>query len=306
MAFDKDLLETLTPEERAAVTDEEYSEDELASMKGVGDDDDEDDDDNLDSAAPPAEGKQEPKDAPAESDPKQAEAAPAADAKKVEAEATEEEEAEFRPRYQSQLPEDFKGQVDALNTEMRELAQQFKDGDVDFDDYNAKLLELNSRRDELNVARAKAEISSEMSQQTAQQEWEFTIKTFTRRVAKTEGIDYSKDTEKQTDLDDFVKRLAQNPANNDKEMEWFLVEAHKRVKALHGIASETSPAAPKQTSRKPPLDAAPKTLAQVPGSDGPGDLAGEFADIDKLSGDAYEAALRKMSPDQLKRFEMGM
>ena len=40
----QDLLDTLTPEERAAIEDTEYSPEELAAMKSVAGDDDQDDD----------------------------------------------------------------------------------------------------------------------------------------------------------------------------------------------------------------------------------------------------------------------
>lgn len=55
-------------------------------------------------------------------------------------------------------------------------------------------------------------------------------------------------------------------------------------------------------ARKPALDKAAKTLAQVPGSDGPGDVEGEFANLDSLEGEALEDAIKKMSPDQRERF----
>ena len=44
------------------------------------------------------------------------------------------------------------------------------------------------------------------------------------------------------------------------------------------------------------------TLAQVPGSDGPGDVAGEFADVLALDGMEYEAAIARMTPAQRERF----
>ena len=57
--------------------------------------------------------------------------------------------------------------------------------------------------------------------------------------------------------------------------------------------------------RKPPVDAAPKTLAQVPGSDGPGDVGSEFADIEALDGMEYEDAIARMSPAQREKFLRG-
>jgi hypothetical protein len=91
-------------------------------------------------------------------------------------------------------------------------------------------------------------------------------------------------------------------------MEWFLSEAHKRTKALHGVAADKlAPKAdgdkkPEAKTRKPNLDKLPANLSQVPGGDGPGDVGSEFADIDKLDGLAYETALAKMTPSQRERY----
>jgi hypothetical protein len=52
----------------------------------------------------------------------------------------------------------------------------------------------------------------------------------------------------------------------------------------------------------PPADAAPRTLADVPGGDGPGDVGGEFADVLALDGEAYEHAIARMSPAQRDKF----
>jgi hypothetical protein len=146
-----------------------------------------------------------------------------------------------------------------------------------------------------------------MTAQTAEQQWAFTVRRFMSATAKAEGgIDYVKDAEKNADLDLFVKALARDEKNSDKPAEWFLSEAHRRVQAMHGIATKPTPAPTLEkpaASRKPPIDAAPKTLAQVPGGDGPGDVDGnEFADVDRLTGDAQEEAIRRMTPSQRERY----
>ncbi|NCV26639.1 MAG: hypothetical protein EBW58_10600, partial [Betaproteobacteria bacterium] len=103
-----------------------------------------------------------------------------------------------------------------------------------------------------------------------------------------------------------------------QSMAWFLTEAHKRVLALHGIATKTpadqttdsdsaakppvKPADRKPPDRKPPLDIAPKTLAMIPGGEGPGDVDGEFADVLALEGLAYEQAIARMSSTERERF----
>ena len=300
--LDADMLATLTPEERAAIEDDKPSADELAAMQriadGAPDNDDDDDDDDGDAGAAPVENNG-------------AAEAPAAAAATAQA-----EEAVIpstaTPIYDAKLPTDFDDQVKQLATQEADLKAKFKSGEIDFDEFDLQRGELLSKREELTLARAKAEISQEMTQQTAQTQWKNTIDRFVSSAAKEAGgIDYRKDTEKQADLDQFVKVLAHRDENADKPMDWFLTEAHKRVKALHGLATAAPKVDPAEAikaasaARKPPVSAAPATLAQVPGGDGPGDVAGEFADIDALDGEALEMAIAKLSPVQREKWARG-
>jgi hypothetical protein len=308
--IDPDILATLTDEEREAI-EGGMTDSEKEALKALADeegDDDEDDDEGATDAAP-VEGKGA-GDSDSGTDTPGANDQPADEAATATADTGDEVEPEkFKAKYRVELPEDFDDQVKAVQDESRSLAQQFKDGDIDFDEFESKRAELDAKRDSLREIKVKAEIATEMSQQSAQQEWEFTVKSFVRNTAKAEAIDYAKDEAKRDDLDMFVKRLGQDPKNSDKDMEWFLVEAHKRVKALHGIGKQEAPAAdPKKQekpNRKPPIDAVPKNLSQVPGGDGPGDVGDEFGDLDSLEGEALEAAIKKMTPAQREKFAMG-
>lgn len=289
-ALDADALATLTPEEREAIEGSDINDDDLDAIKKIADtqDDADDDGDDGDAAGDP------PPDTGAAAAPQPVE---------------EPQPAVITPRYDAQLPSDYDEQIRALKDRDAELRQKFKDGEIDIDERDAGLAELSSQREGLLVARAKAEISQEMTQQTAQGQWQAEINKAIARAAKDDGIDYRKDQVKAADWDQFVRVLAANPANSDKPMDWFLAEAHKRVMALHGVTkptpTPTDPVADARARRKAPIDAAPKTLAQVPGSDGPGDVADEFVDIMALEGQAYEDAIARMSPAQREKFLRG-
>jgi hypothetical protein len=148
-----------------------------------------------------------------------------------------------------------------------------------------------------------------MTTQTAQSQWQTEINKAIARAAKEDGIDYRTDQAKANDWDQFVRILAARPEHSDKPMDWFLAEAHKRVMALHGVAkgpaTPADPVADAKNKRKPPIGAVPKTLAQVPGSDGPGDVASEFADVDSLDGWELEQAIARMSPAQRAKYLAG-
>ena len=298
--FDEHILSTLTPEEVAAIK-EEPSAEEVAAIAAIangaedGPDDDDDEDDGTETAAATT----EPAAAAAKDTPPEPDTAPAPE--------PEPETAEFRPRYEAKLPDDFATQEAAIKEQADALVAKFKGGDIDFDQYQVEAAALAKSERALDEIRLKASLSQEMTAQTAEQQWAFTVRRFMSATAKAEGgIDYVKDAEKNADLDLFVKALARDEKNSDKPAEWFLSEAHRRVQAMHGIATKPTPAPTLEkpaASRKPPIDAAPKTLAQVPGGDGPGDVDGnEFADVDRLTGDAQEEAIRRMTPSQRERY----
>ncbi len=309
-------LATLTPEEREAIQDSEYTETELAAMRkladdasgdGPGDDDDDDegddegDDNDEVAAAAIAEAKAPAADAEPAAEPAAA-AGPSA-----EPAATGDT---FVPRYDAALPADFDAQVKTLTDEQAALKTKFQAGELDFDEYEVQRDELVAKREALTIARAKAEISAEMTAQTQAQRWQAAVVSFAARTAADGGFDYRKDAAKARDLDTFVRALAADEANADQPHEWFLTEAHRRVMALHGGApapkpepsGATAPAA--KPSRRPPLAAVPPSLANVPGGEGPGDVTGEFADIDALDGTDLESAIARMTPAQRERYSM--
>lgn len=300
--LDKDTAATMTDEELAAIKDDEFSPEELAAMKSVAgeDGDDEGDDeegsesDGAGKAAAPVLGNTE------------SESAPDPVTPVVEAAA---KPAEFTPRLNAQLPEDYDAKVAELRAQSKELAEKFRSGELDFDAYQAEADKLAAERDALATQKTKADIAADFNAQTIEQKWNFAVQSFTDKVRESEHIDYRTDLAKQADLDAFVKALASKPENEDKPMEWFLSEAHKRVKALNGISPATSEA-PNESkeqaapSRKPPTP--PVTLSQVPGGEGKGDVGGdEFTDLDGLEGLELEEAIAKMSPAQRERYLRG-
>ena len=310
--IDADTLATLTPEEIAAIRDEP-SADELAALQAIADgaNDDEDDDGADDAAAAPAAAPSPaPAVAPAPAEPAPAPAAAAAEPAPAPA-------AEFKPQYVAELPDDFEDRKAANANAEAEAYAKFEAGDLDAAGLRAELTAAANERTTLDRLQTKYEIAQEQREQNTTQTWQNTVNGFVANVAKNEGIDYNKDPARAADLDTFVKALANNDANSDKPMSWFLTEAHKRVKALHGDAPAPTPApAPAPTTaqavaaaaaaRKPDASAAPKTLAQVPGGDGPGDIAGEFAGLDNLEGDALEDAIARMSPAMREKYSRGL
>lgn len=317
--LDADLLKTMTPEERAAI--EGADADEIASLKaiaggsadgaakppvegkgaddGADDDDGTEDDDGTDdtaAAAPP------PAAAPA---PAAAAPAPAA--------AEDDDDAAPAPFvYRFQLPADFEEKLTANRTAREAVYAELKAGDISVDELPAKLAAIDDEARQLDSMRTQAQIAADSAQQAAEASKMAEVNRLFARAAKPEhgGINYKGDAAATKDLDLFVRALANDEANADKPLRWFMEEGHRRVLALRGKASPApSPApapAPASTSRKPPIDAVPQGLANVPGGDGAGDVGGEFDDVMALEGEELEDALMAMSkrdPARFSRFQ---
>lgn len=302
--LDAELASTMTPEELEAINAEASPEEGLIMRQppeGESDDDaDEDGEEGeeADAAAPaPA-----PSSAPA----------PAPEPAQAEAPAPAPTKAPAQDLYQAELPSDYEERIGNLKARDAELRQRFKDGEIDIDERDAGLAEVQEEREALLVARTKADISQDMSAQAAQRAWRDAITESKAKFALPEngGIDYDKDAEAAEAWNEEVKALAQMPRHADKSMEWFLTTAHKRVMLERGLTPAASltpaPAPAPAASRKPPIGQAPVTLAQVPGSDGPGDVGGEFAHLSALNGEELEDAIARMSPAQREKYARGL
>lgn len=293
-ANDSDTVDTLTPEERAAIGGDEYGDEDREIIKKIaGDASDEDDadddaDDDGDDDAAPQEGKA---------------AEPPQDGQTTDAEPQTVDPVKAVAQYQADLPGDFDQKLADLKTRDAELRQRYRDGDIDIDERDAGLAEIAAEREQLLIQKATAETLAKINEQNQRQAQADYERRFVERV-KADGIDYTQ----QRNINLFNTLLAELlEEHGDKGRDWLWNEAHKAVLRARGIQRQASadPVAEAKQSRKPPVDAAPKTLAQVPGSDGPGDVGDEFADVLALDGADFEDAIARMSPAQREKFLRG-
>jgi hypothetical protein len=175
--------------------------------------------------------------------------------------------------YQAELTPEHRAQLTAVEGELSGLRQQFENGDVEWEEYQQKLTDAIGRRDILNRQVLKSEISAEISQQSAEQEWKDTVDSFLTK--ERDGVDYTKDEAKRNDLDMFIKVLGQDPGNSDKDYNWFLSTAHVAVMAKHGAAANVGGQQQQQRQsgngdagnqqRKPAFN----SLSDIPGGSAP-------------------------------------
>lgn len=323
--MDQDLINTMTDEERAAINDDDGAGDAAALQAlaaDAGDDDDDDDDDAPADPAVDAAPAADPAPAPA-ADP--APAAAQADAQPPVDEApdaaTNEAAQPPTPVYEFRLPDDFAERKGALKSAFEELRVRRQEGDISLEEYDAEADKLAEQQRELDKLEVRADLAADMQRQHAAAQRTATANSVLTD-AKKAGLDYSADEEKFAELRATMAALQNVPSHAAKGFEHVLREADRRVRLAHGIGvtppvSAPPPAAPKSpaqvkaaavAARKPDLAAAPTSLAQVPGGDGPGDVGGEFDHIFELVGTPYEDAIAEIAknPTKWARFQAQM
>jgi len=341
--LDADLLNTMTPEERAEI--EGADDAERASLLAAGAEkdpvhgadkdipgdrtpdeiaaDDKDEDESAGSATPEAADAAPAEAAPAEGAAQAAEAAPAVDGAAAESAPEAAEPAPvgatpaLRPSYTYELPADFEERAADVRTQRESLLDRYDAGELTREELRSEQAKLDDQARELDSMRNRADIARDMREQTLQHRKQAAIDTLFDNAAKPEfgGVDYRSDQGKFRDLDAFVKVLAADDANAEKPLEWFLNEAHRRVRALHGIAQAPAPAAPAAPANATPAQAKAAAAAKrrpeipqgvdlsaVPGGGDASDVGGEFADVMDLEGEAYEDAIAAMAKSQPQRF----
>lgn len=329
----EDRNRLLSAEELEALEDNDYDADadNAAALAALGtgplDGDDNDDDDQNDDdqtgkgkpaagdetdqgAKPAAEGEKQPegekKSEAGEADKQPETAGKADDAAAGDKEAGK-PAAKAKVGYSVTVPDDLDTQLADNRKAMHTLRRSLNDGDIDADEFEAKLDELEDKRDGLRDLKNRASIAEEMRQQSQANAWVTAINDFVADAAKTPElgiIDYTKDAGKQAEFDTFLRAIAAQPGNENRASRWLLEEAHKRMVVLHGIP--TTAKKPGATDRKPDTSKVVNNLADVPGGAGDADPVGnEFAELDKLEGLEYERALSDLkmrSPDKHARY----
>lgn len=301
------------------------------------DDDDEDDDDADDAAAAPAPAPAPaPATAPVPEDPPAP--APAAEVVETPPPPVPAPAPAPEPAYSFKLPDDFEGRVTALDEKFSTLDKRFDDGEIERAEYQNELRTLTREQSELDGLKQRADISEDMARQanerTAKAEheaWSAAVVNLCKDALKPElgGLDYENDEKLAKLLIAEATAMTKDADYAGKSKEWIMSEAHRIVafrkgivitaesqakakeeaskaeadkKAAAKVESDKAAKAEAAAKRKPPIDKVPQTLAHVPGTDGPGDLAGEFVDVDSLEGEAYEEAVSKMTPAQRAKY----
>jgi hypothetical protein len=248
-------------------------------------------------------------------EPQAAEAKPVAKPQEPEPAADEQTQEEttaaqpvFVPQYSAEVPADAKEQMALLRAEERAAFAKLMDGEegMDTEAYNAIRDRTDAAIDDLKTRALTASIFRQATEQAATQrareEWD-SAKTQCFAQFKADGQDYTDSTKPGllAAYNHHLKALGANPANEDKNSDWFLREAHRLTRADLGITSKPS-ANTVQMARGVDKSSIPPTLSRVPPAADASIAGDEFAHLANMSGAALEKAIAGMTPEQLDRY----
>lgn len=265
-------LAGLSPEELAALKDDEGSDD-ADALKAIADDDA---DETADDGTGGDGGEVDPDDA-------------ADDANADEAETV----GEFQPKQTAEFVDDFDKRMADIKTAKAELREQLNNGDIDLDQYEAKKDEVAAEETELRIKQAAAENAAKQNAHIDAERWKWEQEQF---FGDKKNAMYQ-DKIVMAALNAAVIDLANDPKNANQKGNFFLNEADKIVRERFGAAVNTG-----KQNRRPDLSKIPKTLSNLPAADTEQEGSSEFAHLEKLSGMDLERAVAKLNPEQVQRY----
>jgi hypothetical protein len=210
---------------------------------------------------------------------------------------------QFVPKYEAQSTDDLSAKYEELNTAYatlsEKIAAQHESGEISFKDYTKQQNELNIRyyneRSSLDAAKFEASVFEKQNSQAAEQAWKHEQEVFlSTNPSFKDEIVYDA-------LSGTLTRLYSDPAYADKTQSELLHIAADKVGAKFNIDMQSKrPPALKAVPARQAVEL-PTTLANVPPAASNVEV-GEFDNIDKLKGEAYEKALSKLSQEQRARY----
>ena len=201
---------------------------------------------------------------------------------------------ESKKSYHAEISENHESLVAQANEKINALVNKFEDADISTEEFQAELAKITGEKEALLAAKIKSEIADEMRIQQEQKAvedsdaaWRKTVDVFL--LSKPDGVDYNADQEKFAELDAAIKMFASNPANANRDHQWFLTKAHGEVLENNGIKPQPTPPTPPvvEAKDKPTeLDKPPIfSLSDIPGGLSP-DGGTEADQVVALSGAA--------------------
>lgn len=199
--------------------------------------------------------------------------------------------------YKADLPNDYKTQRAELVKEKAGLMKKLMDGEIDADEFAESEARISDTLEDLTAQRIRAETLQEAN---AQSQANYQQREIQRLIAKTKAeIDYAADAKAAKQFDVALGAITSDPDNSTRDYADLLGDAHKVVLALRGITTKGQVVEQAIKSRipegKPPV-----TLRGIPTASTPNANGNMLDQMGRLTGQAYQDAFSKLSPNQRK------
>jgi hypothetical protein len=209
--------------------------------------------------------------------------------------------------FNASMPEDYKGQRAKLLTEKAAAMKKLMDGELEPEAYAAEDTRISDALDDLTAQRIRAET---LQQANVQTQAAYQTREINKLIARTKTeVDYAGDPTAPKQFDKAIALVMGDPENAGRDFAELADEAHRMVAAMRGVKTKT-PAPPPAPAAKTPAAAPPArtpdgkppvTLRDVPAASLPNTGGGVVEQMATLTGQAYEAAFAKLSPQQRRQ-----
>jgi len=203
------------------------------------------------------------------------------------------------PILVAQAPEDADAKLADIASQKADLRKKYDDGEITFDEYEAKKDTLNDQKSEIELAVREANLAQKLELQRQQNQWNADCDAFMDKHKELYAGEANAPV--FADLNAAIKAIAVMPSSASLTGPQILDRAHRAVMAARGtpVVDEAKPD-PKPAPRKEvPKPALPPDLGKMPSATGNDPGEGKWASLDRLQEsdpNAYTAALEKMSP----------
>lgn len=222
----------------------------------------------------------------------------------------------FAPHFNAGDPSAFDAQLKDVREQRSALTKQWRNGEIDDDEYDAKAAELDEKKDSLIEQRATARTAATFTQQTAQQAFQHDKRTFLRTMEKYEGVPYGANKLMATAFETELVAVANEALakKEDPSAQELFEAAHERVmeqmRALGANvgnkkrgAREEPAADTKPAGEKPPRQV-PRTLGGLPSAAPSTDMDSELMQqAANLDGEDLELFIAGLSPAKRRALE---
>ena len=187
-------------------------------------------------------------------------------------------------QYQYAEPEEAVKEIDASKVEMATLLADYRDGEIDVEQYETKRFEIVSKINEINIGINNSKLMAEMNHQQEVQRWNMEQASFF-----AENPDFKLNTVKYNALNSAVQAVANEEKWAGKSGSAILNEAKRQIDEAFGTT-------PKPKRKAKAAKKIPQTLGTIPAADENSTTdQGKFSYLDNLEGEALEQAYMKLS-----------